>query len=512
MNDTELKLVDSIHPRATTIRPHRRQFILGSQPVKVYPDWHTWQLEDSIWLSHCPDLRVGWVTDAEGNRWVLLGLAIESLSDRQMPLNEIARTPTAQVLDLYSSWAGRWVLVGQGQVHMDASGLLGCFYGFLGDQLWVSSSPALLVPILHPHTSPIADPRCLQYEVGISWYTPPRSRFEGMQRLLASQILDLNIHSVQPRPLMPPIDPSRGYEETLDWVQQSLVTTLKRLADVESQLWLGLTAGYDSRLMLALCHYAGIQVQPFTRVAARMSVADRVLPPKLAHACGYKHHFFHGAPRQPERKQLVVDHTAGHISDGDAEPFLKGVRDGISGIFFGGHGFAIASGFASLRRLPATIEEAATTAKQIAQLFQEPSGSTATAGLQAWLEWVLNYPQAHLDWRDRFFIEQRQAGWLSSKEQLYDLNQLERFPILNAARNYALLLGLQERDRLGSLVQVELIQRVAPELLQYPFNPTDLQFGLLQAIASKSSDLPSYVLHKGVGKLRWMWRSMVWRA
>lgn len=91
---------------------------------------------------------------------------------------------------------------------------------------------------------------------------------------------------------------------------------------------------------------------------------------------------------------------------------------------------------------------------------------------------------------------------------MYDLTRLERFPILNAARNYSLLLGLEENQRLGSLVQVELIRRIAPELLKYPFNPNDEYFGILQAIAIKSSDDPLYVYRKVKGNLRRIWISL----
>ena len=170
--------------------------------------------------------------------------------------------------------------------------------------------------------------------------------------------------------------------------------------------------------------------------------------------------------------------------------------------------FAIASGFYKLRDLPEALTNATAGAQQIASLFQEPLTSTATAGLQEWLEWVIAHPEPHLDWRDRFFLEQRQAGWLSAKEQLYDLADLERFPILNCARLYSLLLSIPAEQRLGSKIQTALIQRVFPQLMQYPFNPEDLYFGLWRVLRSKAADLPVYMTGKMISKLRGMWRAL----
>ena len=88
-----------------------------------------------------------------------------------------------------------------------------------------------------------------------------------MSRLLPSQILELDTGRVLPRPLMPPIDRSLTFDETLTLLKQCLVTTLRRLPAAESGPWLGLTGGFDSRLMLAIARCAGITVKPFTRVA-----------------------------------------------------------------------------------------------------------------------------------------------------------------------------------------------------------------------------------------------------
>lgn len=497
-----------------TMRASCLQFVMGPETFRAHDDWCYRKLDGSTWVSYCPELRVGWIIDADGGLWGLLGLAVETLEDKADPLVQIAWTRSADVAELYASWAGRWVFIGWGQVHIDASGLLGCFYGKApGNQTWVSSSPALLARILSPDALPTVDPRPLRYEVGISWFTPPRSRLAEMHRLLPSQVIELNTGSVRPRPLMPPIDPSRVYDETLELLKNSLVTTLQRLPTEGSRPWLGLTAGFDSRLILAIAYSAGIDVMPFTRVSARMSLADRLLPPKLAQECGYEHMFLRGQRKaNPDRKYLVAEHSAGHVSDGDAEPFIQSVQDSLEGISFGGHGFAVASGFAALRLLPDTVNDSEIGAMQIARVFQEPTSSTATAGVRDWLEWAIAHPHEHLDWRDRFFIEQRQGGWLSSKEQVYDLTWLERFPILNAARNYALLLGLEEDQRLGSLLQVELIRRIAPEVLKYPFNPNNGYFGILQTIAIKSSDDPLYAYRKVAGKLRRMWHFLSSRS
>lgn len=490
------------------VKPHRRQFVIGPEPFRFSDEWLCRQLSPRVWVSYCPELRAGWTTDAERVSWGLLGLAVQTLEDEADPLESISGAATDVVPDLYASWAGRWVLIGQGQVHMDACGLLGCFFGRgPGDRTWVSSSPALLSRILSPAAPLAADPRQLRYVVGLSWFTPPRSRFVGMSRLLPSQIIELDTGRILPRPLMPPLDPSREFDETLRLLQQCFITALRRLPAAGSGLWLGLTGGYDSRLMLAIARCAGINVRPFTRVAGRMSVADRLLPPKLAQQLGFEHVFVRGRGRGHVRKNLVAEHCAGHVSDGDAEPFLSGVRESLDGIAFGGHCFAVASGFWKLRLLPDCCDNPEVGSRQLARLLGEPLNSTATAGVREWLEWVLQTPHAHLDWRDRFFMEQRLAGWLSSKEQMYDLGGFERFPILNAARTYALLLSLKEHQRLGSGVQVELIRRIAPELLRYPFNPPDWHFGVGRALAIRTRQDPLYMLRKLDNKLRWMWRS-----
>ncbi|MGK7910097.1 MAG: hypothetical protein AB4050_01235 [Synechococcus sp.] len=480
-----------------TMKPHRRQYVVGPEPFNAYPDWNCHQLDEKMWLSHCPSLRVQLTTDSDGTSWALLGLAVETTATQPSPAEQIQQTSSDRISDLYSSWAGRWVLLGSEQVHMDASGLLGCLFGRTNSaDFWASSSPTLLNHLLFGDGPPLPDRRELHYQVGISWFTPPRTKLPGITRLLPSQVLNLRQQEVVARPLMPDIERDWSEDDAIAEISTRLVTTVKRLASFHQPLWLGLTAGYDSRLMLALCAHASVDVLPFTRISARTAVADRLLPPQLARDCGYTHTIMRHREFSSERAALVIKHSAGHVSPGDADPFINGIRDEMEGISFGGHGFAVASGFSNLRLLPSSVTGAEVGAEQLARLFQEPLSSSAVIGLQEWLEWVLKHPQEHLDWRDRFFIEQRQAGWLAAKEQLYDLGRLERFPILNSALNYSLLLSFPEAARLGSRIQEKIIHRIAPTLSQYPFNQKDSDIGLVKLLIATSGDAPYYLFRK----------------
>lgn len=493
---------------SSSLRPHRRQFIVGSTPCRPYEDWRCYALDHTTWISYCPDLRVASTQDTDGVTWMLIGLAVETLEQRKADsLEQIAQSSSAQVPALYPSWTGRWMLIGNGDIHLDASGSLGCFYGTDDSGHWMSSSPALLAHLLEAEIPLLKDTQELHYCAKISWFTPPHSRFAAIKRLLPSQILQLKDGTVRSRPILPTIDPAIDYDTALKLLKDSMITALQRLSKSGEKLWLGLSAGFDSRLVLAMAQAAEIDLMPFTRLTGRMSVADQLLPPQLARSCGYDHTFIRGGKRQSDRLWYVEAHSAGHVSEGDAEPFLQGVRDTLEGIALGGQGFGVGKVLA--RNFPATVGEPETTARLIAAVArQKPRRSGAVAGLQSWLDWVLQTPHPGLDWRDRFYIEQRLAGWQSSKEQLYDLTGPERFFIINSAWSYALLLSIEAERRVGCLHHVDLIRRTAPQLLEYPLNPRDRHFGIFRAIFAKAR-YPGYLYQKVAGKLLWAWQTVV---
>ena len=181
---------------------HRRQFVMGPSRASSSRDGATPRV-DGIVLSHCPTLPVTLVDDASGRPWALLGHAVESRSDRPEPVPQIAAGSTGASPLLYDGWAGRWALVGEGELHLDATGLLGCYLGKNHETgaVWASSSPTLAARLVSGREPAELCAWPLRYEDTVSWVAPPRSRDPDVQSALPTQVTKLADGSVRPRPL-----------------------------------------------------------------------------------------------------------------------------------------------------------------------------------------------------------------------------------------------------------------------------------------------------------------------
>jgi len=485
---------------------HHRQVVIGPEPFAARPDWLTERLDSATFVSHCPALRNGTATDSDGGKWMLLGLAVQTLSEAPGPLGAIASAGTSDVPDVHGSWAGRWLLVGDGAIHLDAAGLLGCIYGTdARGRTWASSSPALLAEIVAPSEATVTSID-LPEAPRISWYPPPRTRFDGVRRLHPSQVLSLSDGTTSPRPLLPAIKPDREYDETLELLGGALVEGMRRLPATPRPVALALTAGLDSRTVLAAAERAGIDYQPFVHISAWTTPADRLLSAQLSEAVGRKidvHRRSRLRTRRTRRERIpaVLEHTAGHVPENDCQVVLRGVRDSIAGISAGGWAFEV--GHAShWEGLPLTFTEPSEGAEICARSCSEPAGSPAIDGLREWLEWAVRTPQDHLDLRDRFYLEQRMAGRKSSREQLHDMVALERYPVINCARTYALMVGIDRPRRAVKQHQQDLIERLCPQLAGFPANPPVEELPLGRVVATTLRDDPVGLAREGWKRVR----------
>jgi hypothetical protein len=413
---------------------HRRQFVIGPEPLRPYSEWLVRELPHGLYLTHCPTLPV-----RDSEHGVVLGLLIAS-DDSEDP----------------DSWAGRWALVSGTTLGLDAGGLLGVF--IRGP--WVSSSPELLRTIAPELPLPA---RRLRYGEEIDWFAPPDSGIDGIGRLLPSQTIDVATGEVSSRPLLARVTP-KSYRDRVRALADRLVHTLNAVGQGYDEVLVPLSAGRDSRLVLAAAIAAGVQVSAYTLLPAR-SKADRTLPPELAASVGVRHFAITPGDARPEIEALFDRHCAHHCVE--ANRFALATR--AIGWSLGNVAVLPGNGFEVGRcqyysKLPAEFNEQVLETNRV--FASDPREGV---GIRKWARWIHDHPEP-LDWRDRFYIEQILGGWLSSTAQAGDLAGPETVWVANSRRFISELLDFPEPVRLKAFHQQAVLEALSPELARFPVN------------------------------------------
>jgi hypothetical protein len=467
---------------------HRRQFIIGPEAAAPADGWRVVALEGGWTLAHCPTLPAHTVADRAGTSWTLLGLCWETDPSRPAPMAAIAAHRDGAIEDLYRSWVGRWVLIGRNEVHLDPAGMLGVLYldhsVAASSGVCISSSAALLSRALKPGVRPTFE---IAHGRGMDWYPPPGARLPGLRRLLPTQILLMDrlvagAPYVRPRTFRIEAAPA-DHEALVEELRRYLVDAIRAVAAGRDRLYLPLTAGQDSRLILAAAHAAGVAVETYTFAmtwrwhGVALTRADREIPPRLAEVVGAAHHLIRGRPPDAARLAAWRSHTGGHSAGVDEHQIATGQWDALptGALVLRGGVFELGRCF-YYKRLPElrTANDPDAVAKMVDRfgLARHFASITQhTAALREWLEWCKAHPIERFDIRDRLYLEQRLAAWLSSIEQGLDIMTAERVHIANSYRYFASVLSLPESVRASGRHHRELIGKMAPALAAFPFNP-----------------------------------------
>ncbi len=389
------------------------------------------------------------------------------------------------------SWAGRWILIADGRVQLDAAGTLGCYYRRVGSELWLSSSPELLRELEPALGLPSVE---LVHETGMDSVPPPGSGIDGVSRLLPSQTIGFD-GSIRRRPLLPPVEDA-SYEDRLASLEGRLRTAVLGLAARGGPIALPLSGGRDSRLVLSAAVAEGIRVEPYTLAYPNMPRADLELPPRLCAAVGYDHRLVLPEALDEDRLRLFDRHTALHTIDIDREFFARRQLDAVAGAALDLGGGVFETGRCYYHggipvELPATPAETAAAIQAVL-----PTGRYEA--LEGWARWIHETQTPDLDWRDRLYIEQRVAGWLSAVSLGLDLAGVQRVHVASCGAYLAETLALPADVRRLGFHHDHLIERLAPALGRFPFNPPG---SLRERIAGRTRhELAEYRAAGGLGR------------
>ncbi len=440
----------------------RRQFYIGNKEYKANTDWEVTKVTSNLYLSYCQSLPVKKLHDKQGNMWVLIGDAIQSKVGEPEPIDILSNlNESSKIEDLYVSWTGRWILIGKEKLHLDAVGLLGCFYKITPENIEVASVPGFIAKSEIPETYKIV------FGKGIDYYSTPDSGFKNISKLLPSQVLNISTGEITFRSLNCKI-PELSYERKIEYLSEYLAYTLTNTyKKTNKKFCLALTSGYDSRLLMAALDYAKLPYEAITFYYPTMRSGDLTIPKKLAKISKVNYELIRR--KRPETKNwyLYAKHSTRHAVDREQEFILYQQFDALNGnetILLRGGGFEIASS-----KMRTNLPKEIISGDEICKIFK--GNSQQAQSLNKWIDWVKKTEHKNLDWRDRFYWEQRVTGWLSSVEQAHDLIDLERLVPSNSLLFYNIMISIPEEIRLKKQHQVDMIRYLSPRLAEVAFNP-----------------------------------------
>lgn len=478
MGDQELepwqyRLVDEAEPEARSVGPY--------------------------WLRTAPDLPICTVRDGAGTELgVLLGHVID-LDARRLVADHWTTPgrfapgddPDRFVLTARRSLGGRflWIFAAGKRVRIypDCSAQVPCVYDPAA-RIAGSTADALFDTAAYEGRF---DP-ALYARLGIEgegWYPAGLTAHRGLSRLLPDHVLDLDDWTVRrtwpAAALETTAVPEAGIDEMVDLVRAQI----EALLDGTKRVGLALTAGHETRMLLACARPWLDRIDFITVAGGDRHRADTVIADRIAADLGLNHIVL---PRQEatEAERQGFIRRGGHCNADSNARFHPSVWPiASSHCFLGGLGGEIGRAF-----LWRASDEPATpiTTQALLGRLGLPNEERLLAALEAWRA-GLPAGTDSFGLLDLAYHENRNGPWYAV--QFCADPTLVRFAPLMTDRGVELMLRLPPDWKRASRLGHEVIARYWPELARYPYNSLGRLPDLMQRLRRAAAD-PRVILKK----------------
>lgn len=434
-----------------------RQFIIYTEPLDR-EDFENISLDNGYILSYERHLKVS-VLD---NGLILLGEAIpikEAVFDN---LSKLTSDSIDDLADIVRFLSGRWTIIWKNIVISDACALMGLYFS----EDCVSTSLNLIYTSTS-HRNLDQYFRKPVYGDSVDWVVTPLTRIEGVRHMLCTQYLIMDSETgirsehyefVFPLPCS---DESFVHQELLDSFDRYFRTASK----LYGKLVLPLTAGVDSRTLLALMVHAGVDFSTITLHRDSMEVSEREVPARISQICKIEHRYVMPTGDDARLRAIWHEHTFDSCASEDENFLARGQFDAIpkGALLVRGNVWEIVTcpWWKRFRN--------AFTGRSLAQNIADAMPQMKGDALDFWAFDVSLYGRK-LDWRDSVFYEQRESAWLGGIEQSLDLLPFSHLAPINSAYLLSLMLSLDLTLRFDKLFQKHLIDKILPEISGIPYN------------------------------------------
>lgn len=404
----------------------------------------------------------------------ILGFAFQIDPNRSKPEEEVEKYNSIE--ECYSTWSGRWILIYENQIHLDACGTLACFYTKTeDDEVWITSSLSLLNESTKIKKD--SNENVVRHKYGMDWYPGPYTVLKDVKQLLPNQVLifDNKELLIKERKSINLTYEHLNDEKIINLLCKYMINLLKEIEDdYKGKILLPLTSGYDSRALLALCINSGIKFETYTLESPMISQSDIKIPKIMCRELSINHTFNKINKSINEDRLNEFDrHTFGMCVDVDRTYYGRNQHPQDKAIVIKGGIWAISKGaYDKILIENGTIEE---KYESVVKAFDNINKSEIhKKSIKEWIELTHDIDD-NMNWRDRLYMDQRIGCWLSSIEQALDITDTDRIHPVNNKIIISLLLSMSENMRKGKKTQIYIIQEMCPELLKYPLNKVSIK-------------------------------------
>lgn len=463
------------------INAYPRQFVITDSDRDLPLEWPALRTQRYA-VHHNPDLSVTRVK-RDRTTLTLIGYAIDPyhprLSDAQLLQQFLEECESPELLlRAAGQLAGRWALLAEfsdGDILLhDASGLRQVFYSDSSHtHHFCASQASTAAKFFTLQADSEATEGFLSTHFATHdpeyWWPGDSTPYLGVRCLLPNHYLDLRTRKAQ---RYAPLEPVKLISpRAAARVVAPLLTNLIDGISRRFELALPLTAGWDSRLILAACRSANVAPLTYTLRYASMSKThqDIVLPPQIVQSFGWTHHIL-DCPTTASVEFAAAYKSYVDPAHNEACAFAEGLQKSYP------RGRCSLSGHSNESvkcRLHPTPHRAPLTAKELAELNHMDATPFVLGKFEEWLQGARKAElRSGVSPLDLAHWELKVGRWAANGQAQWDVIH-ERFTLFSCRPVLLGLLGVDPRFRRPSnyLLLRELYKLLCPELLSFPFNP-----------------------------------------
>ncbi|MGA9031170.1 MAG: hypothetical protein WB402_01450, partial [Sulfuricaulis sp.] len=478
-------------------------FVLGPSFAAQFAGQQKIVIDGTLKLTTHPDLACTRASDGQ-RTLTLVGHILDPLAPVAKNIDILKKllagfSSISELVKATGRFGGRWIIVAtndeQRFLFNDALGLRQVFYTNPADttSVWAMSQPGIGAKMLglplEQEAAAYMNSHPFRSNPEYRW-PGEASPFKGLKHLLPNHWLDLDTgtsHRYWPMEPLARVEPEVAIERLA-----VLFTGMIRAAAQRFDLALGITAGLDSRLLLAAARDIKDALSFVTVWQGNMpdDHPDITIPGRLLDRLGLPHEVIRAAESvtpdfsQAFKRSVYLAHD--HYGP-DAEAILR--RFSRAKAVLTGSGAEV--GRCSFRKELPWSDRRTITSAHLARLQRMDGQPFAMQHFAKWLEDA--HPRYNVKLLDLFEWEQGHGNWLAMTQLEFDIAWREIITPYNCRDVLTTLLAVDERYRRAPdyVFFHRLIEKLWPDVLQEPINPR-LRQSLLQRLKGAVRSLPRY--------------------